>query len=193
MAACRPDIRRVCLHFFREGPNVGLTWGRPTMQDSVYEKRFQCQGWWYKVVQKVVNRLPGPQEGVGVARKHAPGGSRVGRAPCRSSGSKSATDCVPRCRRTRSPSQDCADGHDTMADAASRVAHSTRIRKWSTRTASCTPAIDARSGVCGQLLSLPGSRPCCGRLSRQLFAYVDYLFSAGCATYAIEPPHGSHA
>ena len=113
---------------------------------------------------KVVNRLPGPQEGVGVARKHAPGGSRVGRAPCRSSGSKSATDCVPRCRRTRSPSQDCADGHDTMADAASRVAHSTRIRKWPTRTASCTPAIDARSGVCGQLLSLPGSRPCCGRL-----------------------------
>ena len=113
---------------------------------------------------KVVNRLPGPQEGVGVALKHAPGGSRVGRAPCRSSGSKSATDCVPRCRRTRSPSQDCADGHGTMADAASRVAHSTRIRKWSTRTASCTPAIDARSGVCGQLLSLPGSRPCCGHI-----------------------------
>ena len=99
-----------------------------------------------------------------MALKHAPGGSRVGRAPCRSSGSKSATDCVPRCRRTRSPSQDCADGHGTMADAASRVAHSTGIRKWSTRTASCTPAIDARSGVCGQLLSLPGSRPCCGRL-----------------------------
>ena len=152
---------------------------------------------------KVVNRLPGPQEGVGVALKHAPGGSRVGRAPCRSSGSKSATDCVPRCRRTRSPSQDCADGHDTMADAASRVAHSTRIRKWSTRTASCTPAIDARSGVCGQLLSLPGSRPCCGRLSRQLFACADYLLpllrprrygavysTERYAKLAIEPPRG---
>ena len=52
----------------------------------------------------VVNRLPGPQEGVRVAGKHAPGGSRVGRAPYRSSRSNSATDCVPRAHaRLRRP------------------------------------------------------------------------------------------
>ena len=54
-----------------------LTWGFSWIVFTKSDSSVKVGGTkWFKVV----NRLPGPQEGVGVALKHAPGGSRVGRA-----------------------------------------------------------------------------------------------------------------
>jgi hypothetical protein len=117
----------------------------------------------------------------GSAPKHVPGPSRTGRRPSESRSSNSPTDVLPRGaaeRRTLAfAGLLCGHPHHCGArgeprsralsafEGAQLVPHGARVRA------------AARHGVCGQSLGLPGSGPCCGpgRLSRQLFAWGDYL------------------